>query len=41
MTPIQIAERELLEKKIPFKIRRHLPNNGYEEWDLKDLDLDW
>jgi len=40
MTAIQIAERELLERKIPFKIRRYLPNNGYEEWELNDFDLE-
>ena len=33
----KIVEQELLEKKIPFKIKRKLPNGNIELWDLKDL----
>ena len=33
-----IAEMELKEKKIPFIIRRPLPNGGSEYWKLKDLE---
>jgi DNA-directed RNA polymerase subunit K/omega len=33
-----IAELELKEKKIPFIIRRPLPNGGSEYWSLKDLE---
>jgi DNA-directed RNA polymerase I, II, and III subunit RPABC2 len=33
-----IAEMELKEKKIPFIIRRPLPNGGSEYWSLKDLE---
>ena len=33
-----IADLELKEKKIPFIIRRPLPNGGSEYWSLKDLD---
>lgn len=34
-----IAEMELNEKKIPFIIKRPLPNNGFEYWRLCDLEL--
>ena len=34
-----IANRELQEKKIPFIIRRPLPNGGSEYWDIRDLEL--
>ena len=35
--PIAIAEKELVEKKIPFIIRRYLPDNTYEDWNANDL----
>jgi DNA-directed RNA polymerase I, II, and III subunit RPABC2 len=34
-----IAEMELREKKIPFIIRRPLPNGSSEYWNIKDLEL--
>ena len=34
-----IAELELQQKKIPFVIRRPLPNGGCEYWNLRDLEL--
>lgn len=34
-----IAELELLQKKIPFIIRRPLPNGASEYWNLRDLDM--
>lgn len=34
-----IAELELQQKKIPFIIRRPLPNGGFEYWNLKDLEI--
>ena len=37
--PIIIAEIELREKKIPFIIRRYLPDGSYEDWPVKDLKL--
>ena len=37
--PILIAEIELREKKIPFIIRRYLPDGSYEDWPVKDLKL--
>ncbi len=37
--PYLIASMELEEKKIPFIIRRPLPNGASEYWKLKDLEL--
>lgn len=37
--PILIAERELAEKKIPFVIRRYLPDGSYEDWKLNELEI--
>jgi DNA-directed RNA polymerase I, II, and III subunit RPABC2 len=34
-----IAELELNQKRIPFIIRRPLPNGGCEYWNLKDLEM--
>jgi DNA-directed RNA polymerase I, II, and III subunit RPABC2 len=34
-----IANKELIEKKIPFIIKRPLPNGNSEFWFLKDLEL--
>jgi DNA-directed RNA polymerase I, II, and III subunit RPABC2 len=34
-----IAQMELKEKKIPFIIRRPLPDNTFEYWKLQDLEL--
>jgi DNA-directed RNA polymerase I, II, and III subunit RPABC2 len=33
-----IAELELIEKRVPFIIRRPLPNGGSEYWSIKDLE---
>ena len=33
-----IAQMELSAKKIPFIIKRPLPNNGFEYWKLSDLE---
>jgi DNA-directed RNA polymerase I, II, and III subunit RPABC2 len=33
-----IAELELQQKRIPFIIRRPLPNGGSEYWSIKDLE---
>mmetsp|Transcript_10608 Transcript_10608/g.17818 ORF Transcript_10608/g.17818 Transcript_10608/m.17818 type:complete len:104 (-) Transcript_10608:53-364(-) len=35
--PYKLAERELTERKIPFIVRRYLPDNTYEDWKLSDL----
>ena len=37
--PIAIAEMELREGKIPFIIRRYLPDGSYEDWPVKELKL--
>lgn len=34
-----IAELELAEKRIPFIIRRPLPNGASEYWNIKDLEI--
>lgn len=35
--PLKIAFKELKEGKIPFIIRRKLPDNSYEEWNVNEL----
>ena len=35
--PLQIAMKELREKKIPFVIRRYLPDGSYEDWSIDEL----
>ena len=37
--PIVIAEMELREGKIPFIIRRYLPDGSYEDWPVSELQL--
>lgn len=34
MTALEIAEKELDSRSIPFKIRRYFPDNSYEDWSL-------
>ena len=36
-TAYSIAQQELKEKKIPFKIKRVLPNGKIELWDIEEL----
>mmetsp|Transcript_48025 Transcript_48025/g.124748 ORF Transcript_48025/g.124748 Transcript_48025/m.124748 type:complete len:102 (+) Transcript_48025:239-544(+) len=36
--PLELARIELLEKKIPFIIRRYLPDGSFEDWKLSELD---
>eukprot|EP00877_Chromochloris_zofingiensis_P006754 jgi/Chrzof1/2331/Cz11g11080.t1 len=36
---LQIATKELREKKIPFTIRRYLPDGSYEDWPVSSLML--
>jgi DNA-directed RNA polymerase I, II, and III subunit RPABC2 len=38
--PIKIAEKELVERKIPFIIRRYLPDGNFEDWRVEDLIID-
>jgi DNA-directed RNA polymerase I, II, and III subunit RPABC2 len=37
----KIAEREILERKLPYLIRRKLPNNTTEYWAVSELELAW
>ena len=37
INPSNIAYEELLQRKLPFKIKRKLPNGNVEIWDLEDL----
>ncbi|KAK1118051.1 hypothetical protein K0M31_015498 [Melipona bicolor] len=32
--PLQIAMKELKQRKIPIIIRRYLPDNSYEDWGI-------
>lgn len=34
---LRIAEKEFYAKKIPFIIRRRLPDNTYEDWKINEL----
>ncbi|KAK4484753.1 hypothetical protein RD792_007347 [Penstemon davidsonii] len=34
---LQIAMKELRERKIPFTIRRYLPDGSYEDWGVDEL----
>ena len=34
-----IAEQEIREKKLPFIIKRPMPNGGCEYWKLEDLQI--
>ena len=36
---LDIAEMELMQKKIPFIIRRPMPNGGSEYWKVSDLEI--
>ena len=35
--PYRLAEIELSEKKIPFIVRRYLPDGSYEDWKVSEL----
>ena len=39
-TPIEIALKELKEGKLPFIIRREMPNGSYEDWRVDELKID-
>ena len=38
--PYKLAEYELSQGKIPFIIRRYLPDHTYEDWKVSDLTYD-
>uniref|UniRef100_A0A182RVZ4 DNA-directed RNA polymerases I, II, and III subunit RPABC2 n=1 Tax=Anopheles funestus TaxID=62324 RepID=A0A182RVZ4_ANOFN len=35
--PLQIAMKELKQRKIPIIIRRYLPDSSYEDWSIDEL----
>mmetsp|Transcript_35317 Transcript_35317/g.111622 ORF Transcript_35317/g.111622 Transcript_35317/m.111622 type:complete len:136 (-) Transcript_35317:71-478(-) len=35
--PLEIANKELRKRAIPFTIRRYLPDNSYEDWGVDEL----
>lgn len=35
--PLEIAKKELREKRIPYLIRRYLPDGSYEDWPITEL----
>ncbi len=35
--PLQIAIKELNEKKIPLIVRRYMPDGWYEDWTCEEL----
>lgn len=37
--PLQIALKELRERKIPMIIRRYLPDGTYEDWKVEELTI--
>ena len=37
---LKIAMKELRERKIPMIIRRYLPDNSYEDWNIDELLVD-
>ena len=39
--PYRLAEIELSSKKIPFIVRRYLPDGSYEDWKASDLYVEW
>lgn len=38
--PLEIAMKELREKKIPMIIRRYLPDGSFEDWSMDELIID-
>jgi len=35
--PLEIAGKELREKRVPFVVRRYMPDGSYEDWPIDDL----
>ena len=38
--PLEIARKELRERKIPMVIRRYLPDGSFEDWSIDELIID-
>jgi len=34
---VKIAEKELMERKLPLIVRRYMPNGEYEDWTIDEL----
>ena len=39
--PYKLAEMELDKKKVPFIVRRYLPDGSYEDWKVSELLTEW
>uniref|UniRef100_A0A915BQ75 RPB6 homolog n=1 Tax=Parascaris univalens TaxID=6257 RepID=A0A915BQ75_PARUN len=40
--PLEIARKELKDRKIPIIIRRYLPDGSFEDWGVDELNItDW
>ena len=39
--PYRLAEIELSERKVPFIVRRYLPDGSYEDWKASELYIEW
>ncbi|CAI5442510.1 unnamed protein product [Caenorhabditis angaria] len=40
--PLEIARKELKQRRIPIMIRRYLPDGSFEDWGIEQLHLtDW
>lgn len=37
----KVAEREILERKLPIIVKRKFPNGKVEFWPVSELELDW
>jgi DNA-directed RNA polymerase I, II, and III subunit RPABC2 len=35
--PLEIAQKELRERKVPITIRRYLPDGTFEDWNVDEL----
>ncbi len=35
--PLELAKKELVERKIPIIIRRYLPDGSFEDWSINEL----
>ncbi|EGG01328.1 uncharacterized protein MELLADRAFT_53646 [Melampsora larici-populina 98AG31] len=38
--PLEIAMKELSQRKIPLIVRRYLPDGSYEDWSVSELIAD-
>ncbi|ODV92844.1 hypothetical protein CANCADRAFT_21741 [Tortispora caseinolytica NRRL Y-17796] len=38
--PLQIAMKELAERKIPLVVRRYMPDGSYEDWSCDEFIID-